>query len=219
MKFTIDCETNIGKGPTLRLQKDSSWRKISWPEPIGNDDMEFDDASWAGRIVDAVKQVVYEGVTYEVEAPLGKSFSITGDGLTPTENYAEVFHRLHRSKRPYQFTLNEVRQAIAAGDDSTHNCLNVTIDGHVHLTDASRGHPKDDPIVAAAYPRFNAGNDYVGNKAARDADHIAECFNHLLQLWKEHLQTGRCGVLDDTFPPHDTNDLLAEIQGITEKLA
>lgn len=213
MQFTIDCDADLRNGPSLRLTKDGAWRQIAWPEPIRHDkDLVIDDSEQAAEKAGTFDVVEFEGLTYDAKHEMGMSFGLGPTGLMASELYASVFPRVHRDVKPRQFTLEEVRQAIASGDDTQDNCLIVDLDGHVQMCEANGDHPKDDPRTAVSLRMFLAGNEYAGKDASQDSNHVELSFNQLLHLWKRHRVTGEIGIIDDTFPYIASTDLLHEIE-------
>lgn len=82
---------------------------------------------------------------------------------------------------PNAFTLDAVRQLIAAGDDHVHNQLRVRRDGRAWLSTVVGG--QDIEGLCFRLETWAAGSGYVGEVAACDEVWVQQIFNALKQNW------------------------------------
>lgn len=78
-------------------------------------------------------------------------------------------------------TKEKVREMIENGDDSHHNQIRIKKDGTVYLSDIV-GNQKTDGLLVR-FETFDAGNDYVGKKAAKDDKHIDTLYKMIKWSW------------------------------------
>ena len=79
-------------------------------------------------------------------------------------------------------TIDQLRDLIAAGDDSHHNQLRITSSREIFLSDIV-GLENLEGIIGR-FETFVAGNGYVGLNAASDRQFIESLYN-ALQAWKK----------------------------------
>ena len=88
-------------------------------------------------------------------------------------------------------TVDALRELIeAANDREGHHILWVTKDGDVHLSVLSQsqsavGFQAEHPEMQLRLETFEAGNDYVGQAAARDDQWMNELFDALTKEWSK----------------------------------
>jgi hypothetical protein len=80
----------------------------------------------------------------------------------------------------YNFTIHDLKEMIAMGDDSHDNQIRVTKSGEIYLS--------QDIVAAVAidnlmfrFETFDAGNDYVGVKAAEDEKYIDRLYRTIMK--------------------------------------
>jgi len=96
-------------------------------------------------------------------------------------------------------TKEQLRELIASRDDDAANhVMWVDHAGQVYLV------PLDDSTTPSQYAThlkqdmrfrfetFERGNDYVGEAASQDEEHVDSLFDHLLESW----QKGKTGYVD-----------------------
>lgn len=82
---------------------------------------------------------------------------------------------------PDAFTLDAVRQLIAAGDDHVHNQLRVRRDGRAWLSTVVGGQHIEG--LCFRLETWAAGSGYVGEVAACDDVWVQQIYNALKQNW------------------------------------
>ncbi len=82
---------------------------------------------------------------------------------------------------PQQFTLETVRQLIAAGDGAVHNQLRVSRDGRAWLSTVVGGAQLDGLLFRLE--TWAAGSGCVGSVAAEDDRWVNQVFNALRNNW------------------------------------
>jgi hypothetical protein len=89
---------------------------------------------------------------------------------------------MNLEKKP---TIDELRALIGVCDDlAGHHVLWVAKNGDVHITRVPKNQtPPVQPDMQLRYETFEAGNEYVGPKAAADDDWINELFEALTREW------------------------------------
>src|SRR2546423_1401868 len=110
MIFTVDCNVDLSRGIRLRLQHDRSWRQLGSDRSIADDDTTLENPDEAARTAKSFEVVRHGGTSYDARHELGIVYG-------QTEHIATVFPRVHRRYKPRLFTKDEVRAAIASGDD------------------------------------------------------------------------------------------------------
>lgn len=83
------------------------------------------------------------------------------------------------------FTISDLKELIANGDDNHHNQIRVTKDGQVFLSQDIVGADNLENI-AFRFESFDAGNDYVGQQASQDDEFINGLYNALKQNWNNN---------------------------------
>ncbi|WP_395602919.1 hypothetical protein AB4P97_08250 [Pseudomonas sp. A1230] len=84
--------------------------------------------------------------------------------------------------KPGALSRQSVKQLIASVDDSTHVQLRVTVDGIAFISTTDVGNQNTDNLLFRL-ETWCAGNDYVGLKAASDADWVEQVFQDLANNW------------------------------------
>ena len=79
-------------------------------------------------------------------------------------------------------TEDDVRQMISAGDDSHMNQIRVSKSGEVYLSQDIVGAIDIDDL-RFRFETFDAGNGYVGNKAANDRKYIDRLYRTIIANW------------------------------------
>ena len=82
---------------------------------------------------------------------------------------------------PAEFTLENVRKLLASGDDTTDTQLRVSRDGIAYLS--KKVAADDIDALAFRLETWDAGNGYVGPKAAADDSFVTRIFNVLGKNW------------------------------------
>jgi hypothetical protein len=83
---------------------------------------------------------------------------------------------------PGALTLQSVKQLIASVGDSTHTQLRVRDDGVAYISNTAIGNIDTDGL-AFRLETWCAGNDYVGLRAASDADWVNRIYTVLQENW------------------------------------
>lgn len=91
----------------------------------------------------------------------------------------------------FSLTLKQVAKMINDGNDNLDNYIAVTHSGMVSLEVLDQY--KERHVEYRFYfDAFYAGNDYVGEEASKDAEHIESIYKGILYAWK----TGITGCYD-----------------------
>ncbi|MDY7559895.1 hypothetical protein QN382_08505 [Pseudomonas sp. 10B1] len=83
---------------------------------------------------------------------------------------------------PASFTLDAVRQLIAAGNDDVHNQLRVTKTGSAYISSSAVGGVDIDGLLFRL-ETWSAGSGCVGPIPASDAVWVMQIFNALKDNW------------------------------------
>lgn len=86
----------------------------------------------------------------------------------------------------YTLTIEQLRALIASGDDSHRNQIRITTSGDIFLSSIVGADHLDG--IAGRFETFDAGNSYVGARAAADQEFIEKLFA-AIQHWKEFPRT------------------------------
>lgn len=86
-------------------------------------------------------------------------------------------------KDPNNFNISAVRALIQSKDDSRDRQLRVNRVGEAYISDIVGNQELDD--VKFRFETWIAGNDYSGEKAAKDEDWVSRIFNALKKNWEE----------------------------------
>lgn len=124
-------------------------------------------------------------------------------------------YRITKPSHPF-FTREEVRAAIATGDDSYHNRLVVNQNGEVQLV---HDHVGENGFPVLNLKPYVAGEGSVGEVAAQNDFFIEEEYTRLLLAWALHLHSnGRMIPALDYYYGLDTEEINQKIETVlTEK--
>jgi len=211
MKFTVDCEINLGVSGIYRLCKDGSWRKLQGDRLILPRDMVFNDVSQVIPYCRSDIEIEINGRIYHAN-PSEVSFSDM-----EMEDVVFIEPIVHRIHKPSQFNQEDIREAIRSGDDNKANVLIVDLNGKVKLVERYPG-IVEDPRIAVRNETYAPGNGYVGVDAALDDKFIYQEYLAMLGGWAVHLRTGKTNIYVETVPSKSESELLREIRQLTEGL-
>lgn len=82
---------------------------------------------------------------------------------------------------PDEFTLENVRELIRLGDDSTHSQIRVTKGGSAYLSKTVGAYNLQG--VKFCLETLDPDNGYVGEEAAKDDAWVKNVFNDLKNAW------------------------------------
>jgi len=201
MLYSLDAENS--KFEEYRLTKGRNWRRLM----NGNFDLAVDDCIFFSP------EQLPEFSEETVLTLGGETYFVNANPISFGGPHASVYPRLHRSAKPRKFTLGELVNVIANGDDSKFNILVLDIEGHLKLVDFDQ-HSNDDPLIAVRYETFCAENKYVGMDAAEDDAFTTELYLNMLDSWVTHLRTRKLNIMDDVPTQENEKDLLAQIDEI-----
>jgi biopolymer transport protein ExbD len=80
----------------------------------------------------------------------------------------------------YNFTIDELKEMIANGDDKHFNQIRVTKDGKIYLSQDVVATQALDNIMFR-FETFDAGNDYVGVRASEDSEFINRLYRTIMK--------------------------------------
>lgn len=86
----------------------------------------------------------------------------------------------------YTLTMEQLEVLIRSGDDSQANQIRIRKDGTIFLSSIVHANQLDG--IIGRFETFDAGNDYVGAKAAANQKFIKRLFD-AIQRWKESPRT------------------------------
>lgn len=202
MKYTIECRTL--KFEQYRLTENSTWRRLEDPAIAPGDLIICEPEkvkSFGGEGVIVVDGKAYYANTKEAINILNFE---GGDVF--------IYPRLHRSKKPDRFTREDVRKAIAEGDDSQTNKLVLDIYARFRLIDPCNYDPHIDPYVAVAHEMTMPNNCGVGKKAAENKQWVNDNYISSLACWYRHLKTGELNIFSDDVPNEKEDELWQKIE-------
>lgn len=87
-------------------------------------------------------------------------------------------------------THQELKDLIANADDNYANQIRVKENGQVYISTTVGA--EDIEGLRFRFETFDAGNGYVGQKAANDASYVDETYQALKKCWEQ----GRTGYID-----------------------
>jgi hypothetical protein len=124
---------------------------------------------------------------------------------------SSVFRRIY----PKEPTFAQLKSTIASGDDSTHNCLILNVQGNFELRQSPPFNQLiNDPSIVVRHETFICGNGYVGPEAAAFDKLMDDLFVSSLEHWKDHLKYHITQEYSDT----NTSKTLKQIKGELEDL-
>lgn len=198
MLFTVELVTL--SHIRFRLQEDDSWRKLENNFNLQSTDFRTDEPSIVVQKSKGKDVIELEGNIYRINPSL---YSRTETDIVYYTSM--VFRRTFPSIPDKE----QLRQVIAAGDDSKNNSLILNVYGKFEL----RQRPpydihQNDPTVIVRNETFAAHNDYVGPNASKDDSHIDAHYLTSLRHWVNHLYFGQSHKYSGEF----TTKTIAEIQ-------
>jgi len=184
------------------MLQNNCWRSLDeWREIEPDDEIYHNLASALAAISMLPEIIKYDGGEYRIK-------SNTGIVLIGDSDRGFPILRAHRTEACHVFSVAEVQQAIRVGDDAVGNMLGVDHNGHVVLTPREKF---DKQRLAVCMESFDPGNDYVGEAAANDEEHVNDCARMLMQGFATHLISGKMGVYIDWCPSESLSDLRSSV--------
>lgn len=182
-RLSIDA-LNPAASKAWRLQRDESWRKCRFAEPLKSGD--FSTLSpdvarrWlAGRLKrNWLGQVGWESTSRTTYAP--------GDN-----SLHAIAHRFRSPSLPLWEDLQE--QIAGARYDQGRRVICLDLHADFSIRDPENERVSSDPGLAA-YGDELSGEDCLGPGAGADDRYVNETFRAFLEGWYQHLRTGRVGV-------------------------
>ena len=83
-------------------------------------------------------------------------------------------------------TIDQLKELIRSGDDSHHNQIRINDKREIYLSPVVGAQCLDG--IIGRFETFDAGNRYVGPRAANDDEFINRIYI-AIQKWKEHPRT------------------------------
>lgn len=83
----------------------------------------------------------------------------------------------------YELTMEQVTDLIASGNDSIRNQIRIKEDGTIFLSTIVGNNSLDG--IAGRFETFDAGNGYIGQKAATNEKHILSVYL-TIKRWIDH---------------------------------
>ena len=182
MKFYLELGNNK---VSYRLQSDMKWKKIV-SKQIGNGDFLTDDPSEVVKLQKKDSKIEIDDTQWNLN-PSGTFLGATND----------LFYRvfIQRHKTPDSPSKEQLIRIIKEGDDTKHNLLILNAYGKFELKDFdSEDRMISDPLEILCYEVFNAGNDYVGEAASKDNDHIDKLYKYFMNGWLVHMDSGKTNI-------------------------
>lgn len=191
----------LGQKPSYRLQQDSSWKEISDFTITNPTDMLFK-------------------THYDAEAWLKLNKNEISNKYVKFGDESNMFFEIlaHRFSKPHLFTIKELQNVLAQGNDNINNSLIIDFDGYVKLI------PTDTDIdfipykkYAVRHETYDARNGYVG-KVFND-NLFFNLYLNLLDKWLSHLICCRSLYLDCYKNNLNEEHLLFKIHSIYNTLS
>jgi len=189
MEFYIQLE-NIGT--YFRLQDDKkTWRLISKDFSLLKEDYLSSNIDEIIRLQEINKEVEINGKKWRINPKSGR----IGD---PQNLFSSVY--IKRNSFPLIPDKEQLISTIWNGNDDINNSLILNVNGSFELRNFYDLLEVDDPTIIYRYETFIAGNDYVGEEAAKDEHLINSIFTSALKHWLAHLSSGRTNsYMDESF--------------------
>ncbi len=220
MKFRVEAEIGMGF-QRYRLQNDGSWREVS--SALGRNYPKFDpedDTGKEDRLFDRFGETLpYLNKTGEMKIS-GATYPVNprGGNMSELSSSAFIEAKVRRAIKPRRFSIEELREVIATGNDDRNNSLVVDLQGYFRLMDFSEarsGHAD----IAIRHETYCAGNGYVGNKAAQDDEFIEREYLSSMEGWIIHLMTDKLSVYQDCSESiRSEEELWEEVERLTAHL-
>ena len=204
MIFTIELDGIVVR---YRLQKSGSWRAL-------RDDLQLSGDDYTTMDPESVDSLTPKGTTLELE---GTHYKVNPSEATLTDAVLGSASTCFRTVFPRVPSVDQLRQTIAAGDDSHMNVHVLNIDGLFEL----RQRPpfditRNDPSVVVRHETFAAGNGYVGPQAARSRQLINDLYDSSIEAWLEHLRTGETQEFSDLPSEMSRQQVLAALETLRQ---
>ena len=201
--YTIDASTRFYK--EFRLTSISTWRELDGYPGISSDDhIVFDSKDTLDYYKEGV--VSMGGETYRAN-PKELNFS--------DQYVVFIYPVFHRFEVPRKFSMQEMREVIASGDDSELNSLVLDLNGRFSFMNTNLA--MRNPNVAVRNEAFAPGNGYVGVGASEDRSFVGETYLGMLEGWLTHLKTGKLEVFVDCYEGESEQEMWAEVDSIFSK--
>lgn len=179
--FTVELRNTIER---FRLQKDDGWRNCLGDRGLRNSDFSCPTAGEVPNLSMFRGKLSVEGKSYVIP-PEDESVNINAL-LTNLSYCSSVFRRVF----PPVPSIEQLRSAIAGGNDNFNNSLVLNVNGKFELRQVPPfDFSANDPSVVVRHETSQAGNDYVGANAAADSRYVNQWYAASLEYWKEHLET------------------------------
>ena len=153
-------------------------------------------------------------------------FEINGEEIEAFPSSVSLFEKYTLSirsimvKKPQKiyFEKIDVKTAIETGDDNHHNSLVVDHNGKVSLLKRN-GQGLNGNFAVTNGEVFNAGNGYVGKKAAEDDKFIENEYKRLLEAWSAYILSQGKFIVGEDFYDNSINvsELKKEIREFLEQ--
>jgi len=203
MVFTIELET--WDETRFRLQQDETWRRLGTDWNLQSMDFRSGNPSTVIENTQGKSSIELEGIVYRIDP---QSFNLS------EKNIAFYEFSTFRQTFPPIPSKDQLKQIIAAGDDSLDNYLVLNVHGQFELRQPSCSISPMDPTVVVCHEMFWAGNGYVGPDAAVDNEHIDDYYRTSTKEWLIHLDIGNTRGGPDFFTSCTATEIEAELISI-----
>ncbi len=169
---------------TWRLQRDHTWRKARFAEPLREGDFATVDPGEARTWLEGRLDKDWRGRVSWKPAP-GKSTLAPGD-----ISLHAIAHR--REPVPVPDRAELVRVLGEAPSEGRH-MIGLDLEGEFLLRDPEWEPAAGDPALAAHGDSLS-GPAYLGPEAAANERYVDELYHSFLAAWYQHLRSGRVSV-------------------------
>ena len=133
--------------------------------------------------------------------------------LSSEKKYLCYSSSVFRQIYPEEPTLAQLKSTIALGDDSTHNCLILNVQGDFELRQSPPFNRLiNDPSIVVRHETFVCGNGYVGPEAAAHDKLMHDLFVSSLEHWKNHLKYHITQEYSDTLESKTLKQIQEELK-------
>lgn len=204
MIFTVELEASIVE--RYRLQKNGEWRNLN-NYSLQDSDFQTSNPSEVTNLTPYGSKIKIGSSLYKVSPASGRAGEILrGNSLIFRKDFPDIPNK------------EQLRTIIATGNDEETNVLILNLNGKFEL----RQRPlfdisKNDPTVVLRYETFAAGNDYIGEDAAQDDNHINSLYCTCLEGWLSHLRTGKTQIYYNFPCTKKSEQTLEEIELLRSK--
>jgi len=176
-------KTILGMDGSFRLQQDGTWIEKRDFTKFDNNDMLFNSFTETQTWLEQNRNIAING---EISNP--SSEERVTDLFSRSFHFDVICHRTESPLNPVP-SIEQLRDVLVNGDDTTSNTLIIDFNGHFNLVPRRSQEPLRVKNYAVKYETFQAGNGYVGSSS--NLLHLEQTYQSVLEHWLLHLESGK----------------------------